>query len=126
MRSRKGSLTKQYKQPTEYHNLYCCECGHYRFTVRADIAKVTCGACVQKIVAPPENYSKQNSPTAGFPRGWHFKKRFEAPNGDVYSFGKLVENIEPDSIQDDAKVKPEPKKVSKKKPQPRRKRTSKK
>lgn len=27
--------------------------------------------------------------TAGFGRGWHFKDRFVAPNGDVYKKGKL-------------------------------------
>lgn len=27
--------------------------------------------------------------TAGFGRGWHFKDRFVAPNGDVYNKGKL-------------------------------------
>ena len=29
-------------------------------------------------------------PTAGFGRGWHLKKEFTAPNGDRYSFGKLI------------------------------------
>jgi hypothetical protein len=51
--------------------------------------------------APPENYIKKNSEHEGFPRGWHFKKRFEAPNGKVYSFGKLVEeDIVTDEVQD--------------------------
>ena len=102
MLSKKANRTKNYKHPTEYHTLYCCECEQYEFTVRVDVVKVTCGMCVQKIVAPPENYSKQNSPTAGFPRGWHFKKRFEAPNGDVYSFGKLVGDVVEDSIVEES------------------------
>jgi len=29
-------------------------------------------------------------PTAGFGRGWHLRKEFTAPNGDRYSFGKLI------------------------------------
>lgn len=29
-------------------------------------------------------------PTAEFGRGWHFRKNFVAPNGDVYSMGKLA------------------------------------
>lgn len=29
-------------------------------------------------------------PTAEFGRGWHFRKNFIAPTGDVYSMGKLV------------------------------------
>ena len=28
--------------------------------------------------------------SAGWGRGWHLKKEFTAPNGDRYSFGKLI------------------------------------
>jgi hypothetical protein len=28
--------------------------------------------------------------TTGYGRGWHLKKEFTAPNGDRYSFGKLI------------------------------------
>lgn len=34
--------------------------------------------------------SKPASKTAGWGRGWHLKKKFVAPNGDVYKFGELV------------------------------------
>ena len=33
---------------------------------------------------------KTAKPTAGFGRGWHLRKEFTAPNGDRYSFGKLI------------------------------------
>ena len=33
---------------------------------------------------------KTTKPTAGFGRGWHLRKEFVAPNGDRYSFGKLI------------------------------------
>jgi hypothetical protein len=33
---------------------------------------------------------KVTKPTAGFGRGWHLRKEFTAPNGDRYSFGKLI------------------------------------
>ena len=33
---------------------------------------------------------KTTKPTAGFGRGWHLRKEFTAPNGDRYSFGKLI------------------------------------
>jgi hypothetical protein len=33
---------------------------------------------------------KTKKPTAGFGRGWHLRKEFTAPNGDRYSFGKLI------------------------------------
>lgn len=137
MLSRKGKRTRQRAQPTGYHELYCYSCQEQAFTVATDIVRVTCGTCVQKIVAPPENYSKQASPTAGFPRGWHFKKRFEAPNGDVYSFGKLVDDMvdnepEPEVEVIESKSKPskrskvnvKKKKVSTRQSKPRRKKTS--
>lgn len=91
----KRTKTKRgYKQVTGYHEVECHICNDEVLTVALDIARVTCGKCVQGLVAPPENYTKQASATAGFPRGWHFKKKFEAPDGKVYSFGKLVENEE--------------------------------
>lgn len=31
--------------------------------------------------------------SAGWGRGWHLKKEFTAPNGEKYSFGKLVSGI---------------------------------
>jgi len=33
---------------------------------------------------------KVTKPTAGFGRGWHLRKEFTAPNGERYSFGKLI------------------------------------
>jgi len=33
---------------------------------------------------------KVTKPTTGFGRGWHLRKEFTAPNGDRYSFGKLI------------------------------------
>jgi hypothetical protein len=38
--------------------------------------------------APKATTTKK--PTAGFGRGWHLRKEFTAPNGDRYSFGKLI------------------------------------
>jgi hypothetical protein len=37
-----------------------------------------------------QNATKTTKPTAGFGRGWHLRKEFTAPNGDRYSFGKLI------------------------------------
>jgi hypothetical protein len=33
---------------------------------------------------------KAQKASAGWGRGWHLKKEFTAPNGDRYSFGKLI------------------------------------
>jgi len=37
-----------------------------------------------------QNATKTTKPTTGFGRGWHLRKEFTAPNGDRYSFGKLI------------------------------------
>lgn len=71
------------------HTLYCKECDSNPKEVSLDISKFTCSFCVQRMVAPPENYRK--SEHEGYQRGWHFKKRYEAPDGKVYAFGKLIE-----------------------------------
>jgi len=40
--------------------------------------------------APKASKTTNTKPTAGFGRGWHLRKEFTAPNGDRYSFGKLI------------------------------------
>jgi hypothetical protein len=67
--------------------LLCTECGEEEVEVPADIGKVTCAQCVQKMIAPPE--SVQSREKSDKPRGWHFKAYFEH-DGVVYSRGKVV------------------------------------
>lgn len=69
--------------------LTCRECDKTAVEVPADIAYVTCSRCVQKMVAPPDNYVKKADPVDKKPKGWHFKIYFEH-NGVVYSKGKVV------------------------------------
>ena len=45
---------------------------------------------MSEIVTKSPSAPKTPKPTAGFGRGWHLKKEFTAPNGDKYSFGKLI------------------------------------
>ena len=82
--------SKHVEKVTGKHILYCSQCDDESMEVSLEITKFTCSYCVQKLVAPPENYNKKKD-TEKFPRGWHFKKRFEGPDGKVYSLGKLVE-----------------------------------
>jgi hypothetical protein len=42
------------------------------------------------IVAKPIKTPTVVKPATGFGRGWHLRKEFVAPNGDRYSFGKLI------------------------------------
>jgi len=68
---------------------------------------VICSSCVAKSVAPPEfkkvkpkgtGTGKRGRPRihpikvpSGFPRGWHFKKKYVHTDGSVWSRGKRVE-----------------------------------
>jgi len=45
---------------------------------------------MSEIVAKSPSTPKTPKPTTGFGRGWHLKKEFTAPNGEKYSFGKLI------------------------------------
>ena len=74
--------------------LVCGECGNEEVEVPSDIGRVTCAACVQKMIAPPAGYKKTEK--SDKPRGWHFKQYFEQ-NGVVYSKG--VEVTDPEKIK---------------------------
>jgi hypothetical protein len=39
---------------------------------------------------PKAAKAANTKPATGFGRGWHLRKEFTAPNGDRYSFGKLI------------------------------------
>lgn len=67
--------------------LVCKECDEEEVQVSSDVKAVTCAYCVQKLVAPPDNYIKKEK--SDKPRGWHFKPFFEH-NGEVFSKGELV------------------------------------
>ena len=92
----------------------CFFCGS---SVSADLdtRAVLCSRCTARLAGTPQQINKfpkrevsmtdivaQQSktpkapkttnvkPTTGFGRGWHLRKEFTAPNGDRYSFGKLI------------------------------------
>jgi len=67
--------------------LVCKECNIEEVLVSNDIAAVTCGYCVQKMIAPP--VYKEKIVKSDKPRGWHFKMYFEQ-DGVVYSKGEVV------------------------------------
>lgn len=72
------------------------------------IRAILCGSCTARLAGSPQQIGKTPAsnvpkvrkvrekvvkvvkPTAGFGRGWHLKKKFVAPDGKVYSFGKIV------------------------------------
>ena len=92
----------------------CFFCGS-SVSADSDTRAVLCSRCTARLAGTPQQINKfpkrevsmtdivaqQNQtpkapkttntkPTAGFGRGWHLRKEFIAPNGDRYSFGKLI------------------------------------
>lgn len=67
--------------------LTCKECGEEELLVAMDVVRVTCGMCVQRTIAPPDNYIKKEK--SDKPRGWHFMAYYEH-DGKVYSKGEEV------------------------------------
>ena len=85
-RTKKASRTEVMKTSGRQY-LVCKECNNEEVLVSTDIGTVTCGRCVQRMSAPPEN--RQSAVKSDKPRGWHFKMYFEQ-NGVVYSKGEIV------------------------------------
>jgi len=90
----------------------CFFCGS-SVSADSDTRAVLCSRCTARLAGTPQQINKfpkrevsmtdivakqtktpkapqAAKPTAGFGRGWHLRKEFTAPNGDRYSFGKLI------------------------------------
>lgn len=67
--------------------LLCSNCQQEEIEVTGDVSRVICSICVQRMVPPPVVKQVAKKKTS-FPRGWHFMKRFVAPDGTVYERGK--------------------------------------
>lgn len=97
--------------------LVCKECDTHIVEVAADIKAVTCGYCVQRQVAPPENI-KPKEPGEKFPRGWALKARYVHIDGRVFEKGRDTGEV---VTPEQPKSKKEKQKVTKKKTPKRRK-----
>jgi len=89
--------------------LDCFFCGS-PVSADSDTRAILCSRCTARLAGTPQQINKfpkrevdmseivtkspkapkTVKPTTGFGRGWHLKKEFTAPNGDKYSFGKLI------------------------------------
>lgn len=75
--------------------LACKVCNEVEVEVQVDIAAVTCSYCVQRQVAPPENYKSHVPEGEKFPRGWALKAKYVHTDGRVFEKGKEVTKTEP-------------------------------
>jgi len=110
------NLMKSGKALKKY--LACKECNVVDVEVAADIAAVTCGYCVQRQCAPPEQPRKATPEGEKFPRGWALKTKYVHTDGRVFEKGKEV--VAPPPKTEGAKTKVK-KVVDKIKPKKRRK-----
>lgn len=95
--------------------LVCKECEKHVVEVAADIKAVTCGYCVQRQCAPPENI-KPKSEGEKFPRGWALKARYVHTDGRVFEKGKDTGEV----VTPEAPKPKKEKKVTKKTPKRRK------
>ena len=103
------------KKSTNKVTMSCFFCGS-SVSADSDTRAVLCSRCTARLAGTPQQINKfpkrevsmtdmvakqtqtpkapkaqkVTKPTAGFGRGWHLRKEFTAPNGDRYSFGKLI------------------------------------
>ena len=109
--ARKRAVLSRKKYGTRI-SMECFFCGS-PVTADEDTRAILCAQCTARLAGTPVEINKfpkrevsmtdmiakqtktpkapkTAKPTAGFGRGWHLRKEFTAPNGDRYSFGKLI------------------------------------
>lgn len=65
-----------------------CECGRSK-EVSGDVVAFTCEFCVTRLVGIPDETNTK--PKEKRPRGWHLRKVYVSPSGQVYHKGRLVD-----------------------------------
>lgn len=75
----------------EKENIWCCQCGDGPFISDSDVHDLVCGHCmVLEVMAMEKEEAGEKIDRSEYPRGWHLRKYFEAPDGRVYEKGKEV------------------------------------
>jgi hypothetical protein len=92
LKKRKASVSKQQERTYSHYDRIemACKtgCGNVE-VVSPNISAVTCGDCVQKLLAPPPD-NRPKPVEERRPRGWQFMARYVGPDGKVYEKGKEV------------------------------------
>ena len=68
--------------------IWCSRCGQGSIISWDDVKEILCGDCFAWEFYRDE--IKNQTPKLKFGRGWHLRKKFKAPDGKVYSFGKEI------------------------------------
>ena len=103
--------------------LECSTCFDPQYNIGMDVKSIICPSCVQKLVAPPDIYVK-NQPKEVRPRGWWLRKEYLSPSGVVYRYGTEVTDDE-FTTEDVAEVAEKPARTRKKRTSTTKRRTAK-
>ena len=77
---------------TKKEEVWCSICKKNSIISNDNVIEMICGDCFAKIILREElkeNPPKQK-PTVKYVRGWALRKKYKAPDGKVFSFGKEV------------------------------------
>lgn len=75
----------------EKEEVWCSRCGDGPFVSDSDVHDLVCGYCMCLEVMKMESTEAEEAvDRSEYPRGWHRRTHFEAPDGRVYKKGKEV------------------------------------
>jgi hypothetical protein len=72
----------------EKERIWCSKCKKRSIISWDDIEEILCGNCFAREIFKSE--TPIQTIKFNYERGWNLKKKFKAPNGTIYSFGKKI------------------------------------
>lgn len=90
LRKKRGRPRKHFER-IEKEEIWCSMCKVNSIISNSNVEEIICGTCMAKMILWEEMEKKvEEKEKEKYPRGWHRRKHFEAPDGRVFSFGKEV------------------------------------
>lgn len=82
---------KQKKDPIifEREEIWCSICKDNSVISWSHVKEIICSDCLARQMLREDGLPNKTQRVT-FKRGWNLRKKFVAPNGDVYSYGELV------------------------------------
>jgi hypothetical protein len=72
----------------EKERIWCSRCKKRSIISWDDVKEILCGDCFAREIFKSETQIQTTK--LNFERGWNLKKKFKAPDGTIYSFGKKI------------------------------------
>lgn len=89
--------------------IWCCVCQTNSVVSNSDVLELVCGSCFARQVYYGD--LQEEKQTVKYKTGWNLKKKYKAPDGKVYSFGKEITGDT--NARDTKKLSPKTKSVPK-------------